>query len=960
MHLRWGLVSCALLSCTLPFHAQTVPAEGRTPAATFQAHTRAVEVDVIVLDSHGEPVKGLRKEDFVVSEDGTLQTATFFEEHPSETAQSDAVANVLLIDTLNTPKEDLSFARHRVADYLKKMPAGTSLAVFSLGQTLRMVQGFTTDRTMLQAAVDNNKAGAWSEISSASNMPQDDADDRERAEILNSAQAPPNSVDMANNAQAMRKSYQSDQRIAMTIADLERLARYLAKTPGRKNLIWFSSSFPIALFPEPGKQGSLATSKQSQQIKDTTDLLAVARVAIYPVSAQGVAVQTTGDASDRYGTAQNALPGAMPGTAPPSGTSAQSTGGDNYQYGAVSNGLRHEESARAADFAAMDALASATGGEALATSNDLSRMLARALSNGSQYYTLNYTPTNTKGDGSFRRIEVKLRSGNDKLAYRRGYYATDTTSGATVNTARLPTAATGDPLTPLMRSGMASTTQVQYEVRVQPVNPQPAADAARAGGNARLAGLVTRYRADFMIRREGPPAQDSAHPDNAHPDKMQVEIIAYDASGKPLNWMAGAMNLTAANDAQAQAAGIPAHMVIDVPKDAVSVATGVYDWSTNKAGTRQISLSSLTLPATGQLPATPATASAPQGSAPPHTPTLLQRTPEVIKETVKAARRIHLDVVVTDAAGHAVSGLQQPDFTVLDDNRPQPIDSFRPVDGLTAEPPVEIVFVLDTMNTSFQQMAAVRQGVEKFLRQNGGHLAVPMSAVFLTDTGIKANKATRDGNVLAIDIEKLPTPMHVINSAQGLDGLMLRFGRSVDALTQITRYEATKPGRKLMIWVGSGWPMLSNAPISHGSEKPEQLLPLHRRSLDEPSRSARDPVRHRSPGPERGKRGLRLPVSKLYEGCCIREAGRCRQSVAASAGGAKRRQGHRPNGRHLWKRCSLCGRCERLLRARLRVRACRPCGCVPRTDSQAGQAGTDGPDKHRLLCAALKVSLPKQ
>lgn len=192
-------------------------------------------------------------------------------------------------------------------------------------------------------------------------------------------------------------------------------------------------------------------------------------------------------------------------------------------------------------------------------------------------------------------------------------------------------------------------------------------------------------------------------------------------------------------------------------------------------------------------------------------PGLVHRTPEVVKQTVKANRRIHLDVTVMDSAGHAVSGLEQPDFTVLDDDRAQPIDSFRPVNGLTPETSVEIVFVLDTMNTSFQQMAAVRQDVEKFLRENGGHLALPVSAVFLTDTGIKANKATRDGNALAADIEGLPSPVHVINSAQGLDGLMLRFGRSVDALSQITKYEATKPGRKLMIWVGAGWPMLSSA-----------------------------------------------------------------------------------------------------------------------------------------------------
>ncbi len=147
----------------------------------------------------------------------------------------------------------------------------------------------------------------------------------------------------------------------------------------------------------------------------------------------------------------------------------------------------------------------------------------------------------------------------------------------------------------------------------------------------------------------------------------------------------------------------------------------------------------------------------------------------------------------------------------MDDNRAQPIASFQAVNGLTTEPPAEIVLVLDTMNTSFQQMAVVRQGVQKFLRQDSGHLALPVSVILLTDTGIKANRATHDGNALAADIEKLPAPVHVINSAQGLDGLILRFGRSVDGLSQMTRYEATKPGRKLMIWVGSGWPTLSNA-----------------------------------------------------------------------------------------------------------------------------------------------------
>jgi hypothetical protein len=43
-------------------------------------------------------------------------------------------------------------------------------------------------------------------------------------------------------------------------------------------------------------------------------------------------------------------------------------------------------------------------------------------------------------------------------------------------------------------------------------------------------------------------------------------------------------------------------------------------------------------------------------------------------------RRISLDVVVTDKSGKPVPGLQQQDFTLLDDKQPQTILSFRATD----------------------------------------------------------------------------------------------------------------------------------------------------------------------------------------------------------------------------------------------------------------------------------------
>jgi hypothetical protein len=50
--------------------------------------------------------------------------------------------------------------------------------------------------------------------------------------------------------QADIAAYQTDQRVQMTMDALRQLARYLSAIPGRKNLIWFSGSFPISLDPD--------------------------------------------------------------------------------------------------------------------------------------------------------------------------------------------------------------------------------------------------------------------------------------------------------------------------------------------------------------------------------------------------------------------------------------------------------------------------------------------------------------------------------------------------------------------------------------------------------------------------------------------------------------------------------------------------------------------------------------
>ena len=57
-----------------------------------------------------------------------------------------------------------------------------------------------------------------------------------------------------------------------------------------------------------------------------------------------------------------------------------------------------------------------SGGQAFYNTNDLNDSLARVVNNGSHFYSLTYSPTNSNVDGKYRRIQVTLIRGKDTLA----------------------------------------------------------------------------------------------------------------------------------------------------------------------------------------------------------------------------------------------------------------------------------------------------------------------------------------------------------------------------------------------------------------------------------------------------------------------------------------------------------------------------------------------------------------
>jgi VWFA-related protein len=177
--------------------------------------------------------------------------------------------------------------------------------------------------------------------------------------------------------------------------------------------------------------------------------------------------------------------------------------------------------------------------------------------------------------------------------------------------------------------------------------------------------------------------------------------------------------------------------------------------------------------------------------------------------------------VVTPKAGPPVTDLHQQDFTVLDNKAPVPLASFRALSRNQA--PIELILVVDDVNTGLEHVAYERSEIDKFLRAEGGHLAHPTALAFLTDAGIKVqDDFSSDGNALGAALDQYSFGLHSILRAGGFYSAVERFQVSIDALVQLATHEAARPGRKIILWVSPGWPVLSGAGVEEQMDSKQQ------------------------------------------------------------------------------------------------------------------------------------------
>jgi VWFA-related protein len=345
---------------------------------TLRLDVRRVPVDVVVTDKQGNPVRGLTRADFTVKEDKVEQTVLSFDYQdgsapsfvppklpalPANTfvnlpAQPEqGPLYVLYYDMVNTPMEDQASAHQQLLDFIDNAKPGTRFALFVNAAGLHLIQGFTSDHALLHAAVLSKGPGP--------HVPQ---------------------VFLYGNTYGATDA-------GAALHCLTFLADYLSGIPGRKNLIWLSSVFPIPVAPTMVTGGDATgtnsvnpaggpvfldlTELLKESLKKTYASMMRSQVALYLVDLKGV------DAADAPG---NKIL--------------------NYQY--------------------EDTIASTTGGRAYHGNNRIEAMIDKAVVNGESYYTLSYSPINRNFDGSERKIDLTLADAKENgytVTYRTVYYA---------------------------------------------------------------------------------------------------------------------------------------------------------------------------------------------------------------------------------------------------------------------------------------------------------------------------------------------------------------------------------------------------------------------------------------------------------------------------------------------------------------------------------------------------------
>jgi VWFA-related protein len=386
----------ALLTIPLLTHAQSGQ---ETPV--FRSTTRLVQVNVIVRDGKGMPVTDLKKEEFIVTEQGkpqqisflTIQNAEKLAVPPAKLGKNmfsnmleqqngvPSSVSVILLDLLNTPWADLYRAREGIIKYLQQLKPGDRIALYTLSRGLRVLHDYTTDASSLLNRLNNYKGEVMTELGSSQVDPVE-------VKIMQDL-----GMEKLLLVRQREADFYTNDRVVNTLKSLEVIAHHLASLPGRKNLVWVSAGFPLNLGFDEIPEVEKVTEKRSFWTEAEAAIRALndAGVSVYPVDARGLMVNSQIDSSFE-GRNLTASPHVMPSRIVP-------------------------------NLDSMMQLANRTGGRVAYNRNDIDGSIRQAIEDARITYNLGYYSTYENQDGRFRDISIKVKRPGLDVRHRKGYFA---------------------------------------------------------------------------------------------------------------------------------------------------------------------------------------------------------------------------------------------------------------------------------------------------------------------------------------------------------------------------------------------------------------------------------------------------------------------------------------------------------------------------------------------------------
>jgi hypothetical protein len=379
-------------------------------------------------------------------------------------------------------------------------------------------------------------------------------------------------VDDLKQFDAQQNSFQSTLRAKYTLDAINQLARYLSGILGRKNLIWFSGSFPLDILPDGSINDPFTVVASSEdEYRETTNLLTRAQVAVYPIDARGAMTSPNMDISQSTSIYQD----------------------DNKRFGA--DEVKYHLTAGAENLT-MLRMAEDSGGHAFINTNDLVDAINKATAAGAHDYTLTYSPTDTKWNGNFRKIQVKLQQSGLNLAYRRGYFADAPDTPLQPHHKSYKASATAappvDPMHAAMMHGAPDSTQITLKVRVLPASKSAETQVVKGNTlnpSSDMKGPYRRYAIDIAADPYSIHTEQAS--DGSYHAELQFLTYVYDQNGSLLNTESDPVRADFPPDLYKQIlhSGLPYRQEISVPlKGDFYLRIGLHDLVTNRIGSLEV------------------------------------------------------------------------------------------------------------------------------------------------------------------------------------------------------------------------------------------------------------------------------------------------------------------------------------------------------------------------------------